>query len=218
VKNRSLIKGAVLVLLLISVILLQRYAHFEKYLDPEILKNWISGFGFWGPVIYILLYSIIPSLLVPGLPITIAGGILFGPIYGTIYTAVGATIGAAVSFLIARYLARELIANLLKKHKKLDVLDKEVEKQGWKIVAFTRLIPLFPYNVLNYAFGLTGIRFSHYILASFIFMLPAIVAFVVFSSSFLDLLTGKVSKELFIGIILIVIISLLPIVYKKIWR
>lgn len=217
-KNRSLIKGAILVLLLISVILLQRYTHFEKYLDPERLKDWISGFGFWGPVIYILLYSIIPSLLVPGLPITIAGGILFGPIYGTIYTAIGATIGAAVAFLIARYLARELIANLLKKHKKLDVLDKEVEKQGWKIVAFTRLIPIFPYNLLNYAFGLTGIRFSHYVLASFIFMLPAIIAFVVFSSSFLDLLTGKVSKEFLIGIILIIIISLLPIVYKKIWR
>lgn len=214
-RNRSIIRGVILVLLLLSVVLLQRYTHFEKYLDPEILKSWISGFGFWGPVIYILLYSIIPSLLVPGLPITIAGGILFGPIYGTIYTAVGATIGAAVSFLIARYLARELIANLLKKHKKLDVLDKEVEKQGWKIVAFTRLIPLFPYNILNYAFGLTGIRFSHYVLASFIFMLPAIIAFVVFSSSFLDLLTGKVSKEFLIGIILIIIISAIPIIYRK---
>lgn len=215
-KNRTAAKVVILVLFLLSIVLFERYTGLENYLDPERLRTWILDFGLWGPIIYILIYSIVPSILIPGTPLTIAGGILFGPVYGSIYTAIGATIGASVAFLIARYLARELIVRLLKKHEKLNILDKEVERQGWKIVAFTRLIPIFPFNLLNYAFGLTSIRFGHYVLASFIFMLPAIIAFVVFSSSFLDLLTGKASKEFLIGIILIVIISVIPIVYRKI--
>lgn len=215
-KNRTAAKVVILVLFLLSIVLFERYTGLENYLDPERLRIWILDFGLWGPIIYILIYSIVPSILIPGTPLTIAGGILFGPVYGSIYTAIGATIGASVAFLIARYLARELIVRLLKKYEKLNILDKEVERQGWKIVAFTRLIPIFPFNLLNYAFGLTSIRFGHYVLASFIFMLPAIIAFVVFSSSFLDLLTGKASKEFLIGIILIVIISVIPIVYRKI--
>jgi len=216
VKNRTAVKVVILVLFLLSIVLFERYTGLENYLDPERLRTWILGFGLWGPIIYILIYSIVPSILIPGTPLTIAGGILFGPVYGSIYTAIGATVGASVAFLIARYLAREFIVRLLKKNEKLNILDKEVERQGWKIVAFTRLIPLFPFNLLNYAFGLTSIRFGHYVLASFIFMLPAIIAFVVFSSSFLDLLTGKASNEFLIGIILIVIISIIPIVYRKI--
>ncbi|MBI3753304.1 MAG: TVP38/TMEM64 family protein [Deltaproteobacteria bacterium] len=214
-KNRAVIKGIVLVLFLLSAIFLVRYTWVVRYLDPEGLRVRISNFGPWGPIVYILIYSIAPSILIPGTPLTIAGGILFGPIAGIIYTAIGATIGASIAFLISRYMARELAAKLLK-HEKLGALGKKVEKQGWKIVAFTRLIPIFPFNFLNYAFGLTGIRFTHYVAASFIFMLPAIIAFVVFSSSLLDLIRGKVSKEFLIGLILLIIISAIPIVYKKI--
>lgn len=215
-KSSAGIKGIILVVLLLSVVLILRYTGIADSLSPEALKAWISRLGPWGPAAYIIIYSIAPVFLFPGLPLTIAGGILFGPVYGTIYTAIGATIGASLAFLTARYLAREMVANLLKRHEKLNMLDKEVEKQGWKIVALTRLIPLFPFNLLNYAFGLTSIRFSHYALASFVFMLPAIAAFVIFSSSLLDLIKGAVSKEFFIGIILVLIISAIPIVYKKI--
>ncbi|MEK7842195.1 MAG: TVP38/TMEM64 family protein [Deltaproteobacteria bacterium] len=210
------IKGIILVVLLLSVVLILRYTGIAGSLTPEDLRAWISKLGPWGPAAYIIIYSIAPVFLFPGIPLTIAGGMLFGPVYGTIYTAIGATIGASIAFLTARYLAREMVINLLKRHEKLNILDKEVEKQGWKIVAFTRLIPLFPFNLLNYAFGLTSIRFSHYALASFVFMLPAIAAFVIFSSSLLDLIKGAVSKEFFIGVILVLIISAIPIVYKKI--
>jgi uncharacterized membrane protein YdjX (TVP38/TMEM64 family) len=215
-KNRSIIKGTLFGVFLVAVVFLLRYTDIKNYIEPEYLRTWISGFGPWGPTVYILIYSIAPALLFPGTPLTIAGGILFGPIAGTIYTAIGATIGASVAFLIARYLARELVAKLLIKHGKLGILDNEVEKQGWKIVAFTRLIPLFPFNFLNYAFGLTSIKFSHYVLASFVFMLPAIIAFIVFSSSLLDLFRGKASTEFLIGLILVVIISAIPIIYRRV--
>lgn len=214
-KNRVAIKGAVLVVFLVTVTMLLRYTDTTRYLYPEGLRTWISGLGPWGPVAYILIYSMAPALLFPGTPLTIAGGIIFGPVAGSVYAAIGATIGASVAFLIARRMGRELVAKLLK-NKRLDTLDKEVEKQGWKIVAFTRLIPLFPFNLLNYAFGLTNIKFSHYVIATFIFMLPAIIAFVIFSSSLLDLLKGRISTEFLIGFILVIIISAIPMVYKKI--
>ena len=215
-KGSRQVMGIILVVFILSVVLILRYTDIAGPFTPEDLRTWISKLGPWGPAAYIIIYSVAPVFLLPGLPLTIAGCMLFGPVYGTIYTAIGAPIGASVAFLTSRYLAREMVANLLKGHEKLIMLDKEVEKQGWKIVAFTRLIPLFPFNLLNYAFGLTSIRFSHYVCASFVFMLPAIVAFVVFSSSLLGLIQGTVSKEFFIGLILVLIISAIPIVYKKI--
>lgn len=185
----------------------------DRYMDQERLRVWIEGYDAWGPIIYMFIYSVAPSLMLPGLPITIVGGILFGPVYGTVYTSIGATIGASIAFLIARYLGRGWVVEMLKGRRK--ELDSEVERLGWKIVAFTRLIPLFPFNLLNYAFGLTKIRFSHYFLASFVFMLPGIVAYVVFSSSLLGLLKGNVSKEFLIGLLLVIAISAIPIAYKR---
>lgn len=185
-----------------------------EYLEEERLRAWIGSYGVWGPLVYILFYSIAPSLMLPGLPITVIGGVLFGPVWGTLYVMAGATIGAGLAFLLARKLGREWVAGIIKGGR-LEELDRKVEEQGWKIVAFTRLIPLFPFNMLNYAFGLTGIRFSHYIIATFIFIFPGAVAFVVFSSSLLGLLQGRVTKEFAIGAALVIIVSLIPFLYKR---
>jgi uncharacterized membrane protein YdjX (TVP38/TMEM64 family) len=212
--KRGTIKFIVLIAFLVAVFFSIKFFGLQDYLDQESLRGWIDGFGVLGPVVYILLYSVTPSLLLPGLPMTVLGGILFGPFWGVVYASVGGTAGAAIAFLVARYMGREWVEGRIKSTRFKD-LDKEVERQGWKIVAFTRLIPLFPFNLLNYAFGLTRIRFSHYFLASYVFMLPGVTAYVIFSSSLLDLVKGKVSKEFLIGIILVVIVSLIPIIYKK---
>ena len=126
-----------------------------------------------------------------------------------IYTIFGATAGACLAFLISRYAARNWIENKLKSPR-WKKLDEGVESQGWKIVALTRLIPLFPFNLLNYAFGLTKIGFVPYALATFFCMLPACIAFIVFSSSLLDLLKGRVSPTLLVGIFLVLLISPCP--------
>ena len=94
-------------------------------------------------------------------------------------------------------------------------LDEGVERHGWKVVAFTRLIPLFPFNLLNYAFGLTRIGFVPYTVTTFLCMLPACVAFIVFSSSLLDLLKGRVSLSFMIGLALIILVSLFPMLYGR---
>lgn len=203
-----------LIIFVISAIASLRLSGLDRYLDQERLRSWISSYGSWGPLIYMAIYSVAPSLMLPGLPITIAGGVLFGPVGGIIYTSIGSTIGASIAFLFARYMGREWVGAMLKEGKWKE-LDSEVERQGWKIVAFTRLIPLFPFNMLNYAFGLTRIRFSHYAAASFVFMLPGVVAYVLFSSSLLGLLKGNVSREFLIGLILVVAVSAIPIIYKR---
>lgn len=208
------IKFIILILFIVAAFVAVRALGLGEYISEERLRGWIGGYGALGPLVYILIYCIAPSLMLPGLPITVVGGILFGPVWGTVYVIVGATIGASIAFLIARYLGRDWVAGMVK-GSRLAGLDTQVQEKGWKIVAFTRLIPLFPFNLLNYAFGLTSIRFIHYAVASFIFMLPGVVAYVVFSASLLDVFRGNVSKEFVIGVVLVVIVSLLPILYKK---
>jgi uncharacterized membrane protein YdjX (TVP38/TMEM64 family)/Fe-S oxidoreductase len=203
-----------LLLILIGAIIAIRTVGVTRYLEQENLRNLIQEGGLWAPAIYMLTYTLAPALFLPGLPITIIGGILFGPLWGVVYSILGATAGACLAFVISRYAARNWIENKLKSPR-WKKLDEGVEKQGWKIVALTRLIPLFPFNLLNYAFGLTKIGFVPYTLATFLFMLPACIAFIVFSSSLLDLLKGRISGEFLIGLSLLIAVSLIPMVYRK---
>ncbi len=213
--NRASTSMRIIVLLLIiAAIVSVHLTGVTQYLEEGTLRQWVQSYGVLAPIIYMLIYTIVPSLFLPGLPITIAGGILFGPFWGVVYTITSATLGACVAFLISRYIARDWIASKLK-NPKWKQLDQGVERHGWKVVAFTRLIPLFPFNLLNYAFGLTKIKFMHYAITTFICMLPACIAYIVFSSSLLDILKGKISPEFIAGLLLIVLVSLIPFFYKR---
>ncbi|OGQ55703.1 MAG: hypothetical protein A3J24_04985 [Deltaproteobacteria bacterium RIFCSPLOWO2_02_FULL_53_8] len=213
--SRNSIKILALAAFIIGIFIIARHTGVGDYLEQERLRAWIGGFGVWGPVVYIVVFCAAPVLMLPGLPLTIIGGVLFGPLWGSVYVMTGATIGACAAFLFARYMGRKWVATIIK-DTRLDSLDAQVKQHGWKLVAITRLIPLFPFNLLNYAFGLTSVKFSHYAAASFFFMIPGAVAYVVFSSSLLDAMKGRVSAELVIGIILVIIVSLAPLVYKRI--
>jgi len=209
-----MLKRLAVIFLLIGAIIGARAANFEQYLDQEKLRQLIQGYGAMGPLVFMGLYSITPCLFLPGLPFTVAAGILFGPFWGVVYAICGATIGATLAFLIGRYAGREWVQQKLRSPK-WKQLDREVEKHGWKVVAFTRLIPLFPYNLLNFAFGLTGVKLLHYIVASFLFMLPACIAYIMLSSSLLDALKGKISPTFIFGALAVIIVSLVPILYNK---
>lgn len=185
-----------------------------QYLEQEKLRAFIEGHGALAPIIYMLTYAVAPAFFLPGLPITVVGGILFGPFWGVVYSITGSTVGASIAFLISRYLGREWMEGKLR-HQKWRQLETMVEEHGWKAVAFTRLIPLFPFNLLNYAFGLTRVKFVHYAVASFFCMLPACIAFIVFSSSLLDVIKGRVTHTFIAGILLMAAVSLLPLLYKK---
>jgi uncharacterized membrane protein YdjX (TVP38/TMEM64 family) len=203
-----------LFLLIVAIIAVVRETGVTRYLDQQVLKGLIGNYGALAPLVYIFIYVVAPALFLPGLPVTIVGGILFGPFWGVVYAIIGATLGASVAFLVSRYLAREWVERQLRSPK-WRRLDGAVERHGWKVVAFTRLVPLFPFNLLNYAFGLTKIRFRDYVIATFLCMLPACIAFIVFSSSLLDIVRGKVSSTFVIGLLLIALVSLIPVLYRR---
>ena len=213
-KKGEAMKRFLILSLLIAVILAVRLTGATRYLEQETLRQWIQGYGGLAPFIYMLIYAIAPSLLLPGLPITIAGGILFGPFWGVVYAIIGATLGACLAFLVARYVARDWVERKLR-GPRWRRLDQGVGEHGWEVVAFTRLIPLFPFNLLNYAFGLTGIKFLHYAAATFIFMLPACIAFILFSASLLDALRGRISISFIAGLGMVIMVSLIPLFYRR---
>jgi uncharacterized membrane protein YdjX (TVP38/TMEM64 family) len=212
----SFVRPLILLLLLGSIIFSVRYFELGQYLEKERLRQAIAAYGYWGPLVYLAVWTLAPPLFLPGLPITLAGGILFGPFWGVVYTTFGATAGASLAFLVARYLARDWVAAKLA-GTRLERLDSQMGDQGWKVVAFTRLIPIFPYFLLNYAYGLTRVSFLGFFLATLFGMIPVTTAYVYFSANVLDLLQGKVTQELLIGILLLAAISLVPILYQKFW-
>ena len=149
--------------------------YWRDSLSPEALSEWLQQLGWIAPLVFITGYSAATVFFLPGLVFTLAGGALFGPVLGVIYNLIGATIGATLAFLMARYLASDWVARQSGKH--LRQLVDGVEAEGWRFVAFTRLVPLFPFNLLNYALGLTRIPLSHYVNTTFIFMAPGGAAY-----------------------------------------
>jgi len=143
--------------------------------DVAAVEAWVQGAGLWAPLVFILIYAAATVLFFPGSAITLLGGALFGPVWGVVYNLVGATTGAMLAFLIARYLASDWVAT--KSGRRLSRLVVGVEREGWRFVAFTRLVPLFPFNLLNYALGLTRIPPLQYLLATIVFMAPGALAY-----------------------------------------
>jgi len=148
---------------------------YRGQLNVAALEAWVNSAGALGPLLYMAVYVVATVLFLPGAIITLAGGALFGPVWGTFYSLTGATAGATLAFLIARYLASEWV------HRKAGGWTRQlidgVEKEGWRFVAFVRLVPLFPFNLLNYALGLTRIGLLAYVVGSFVFMFPGALAY-----------------------------------------
>jgi uncharacterized membrane protein YdjX (TVP38/TMEM64 family) len=143
---------------------------------------WVEELGVWGPVVFILGYAIAAIAFVPGSLLTLAAGVIFGLVKGTIYTLIGATLGASGSFLIARYLARRRIEQKIAGNPKFAAIDQAVGREGFKIVALLRLSPVFPFNLLNYALGLTKVPFLQY-LAACLAMLPGTLLYVYYGKT-----------------------------------
>jgi uncharacterized membrane protein YdjX (TVP38/TMEM64 family)/Fe-S oxidoreductase len=212
-KSGKFIRLTVLSLIVAAIVAI-RVTGATKYLDQETLRGMIAGYGALAPIIYMVIYTAAPALFNPGLPITLVGGILFGPFWGLVYSICGSTVGACLAFFISRYLARRWISGKLRSPR-WRKLDEAVERHGWKVVAFTRLIPAFPFNLLNYAFGLSMIKFAQYAVTTFFCMLPGCIAFIVFSSSLLDVIRGRISGGFLLGVGMIVLLSVVPLLYRR---
>ena len=160
-KNAKSWQPLLFVILLLAVIILLKFSGVADKLTD--VREWINGLGFWAPVVFVLFYILAVILALPGSAITIAGATLFGSFWGVVLVSIASVIGASICFLISRYLARDLILRKLAQNEKFLKLDRMAEEHGAIFVAITRLVPIFPFNVLNYGFGLTGVRFRTYV-------------------------------------------------------
>ncbi|MCH8320591.1 MAG: TVP38/TMEM64 family protein [Acidobacteria bacterium] len=171
------------VLALLAVAFLLVFLYFLDVQELfQVALAWISDLGPWGPVFFIVFYILATVLFLPGLIPTMAAGVLFGVIRGTLLVSISSISGATLAFLIGRYLAREWVAAMIRGNQKFEAIDAAVAQEGWKIVGLTRLSPVFPFNLLNYAFGLTQVSLKDYFLASWIGMLPGTVMYVYIGS------------------------------------
>jgi uncharacterized membrane protein YdjX (TVP38/TMEM64 family) len=165
------------------------------------IRGWIQSLGVLGPAVFVGLYILGVVVGIPGSALTIAAGGLFGSSLGIILVSLASTLGASLAFLIARYFARDAIANWLSRREKFKSLDVMTEEHGAMIVAITRLVPIFPFNLLNYGFGLTKIPFWTYVFWSWLCMLPGTVLYVVGVDAVIQLIVQRKVPWTLLGVI-----------------
>lgn len=166
-----LIAAAVVVFLMFDVLALLRES-----------LAWIEQFGAWGQVLFVVIYTVATLLLIPGSALGLGAGALFGVVRGSLLVSLASTLGATCAFLLGRYLARDWVAKKIEGHASFAAIDRAVAGEGWIIVFLTRLSPIFPFALLNYAYGLTRVSLRDYVLASWIGMMPGTVMYVYLGS------------------------------------
>ena len=218
--KRNLVKIIIAIIVIVAVYSLLSHYGVTDYLKrdniPKI-KEKIDSFGPIAPLVYISFYILATVFFLPGLPVTMLSGLAFGPIWGVVYASIGAVIGVSCAFLIARYVARGMVEGWVAGNAQFRRIDEGVQRQGWRMLMITRLIPLFPFNLQNYAYGLTKIRFVTFFFVSWICMLPGTAAYVQLGAA-VNLGEGDIKKTLIYlagAGIFIVLVSLIPSVIRK---
>ena len=183
---------------------------YRDQIDVAVLEAWVRDAGPVAPLLFVLLYAVAAILFLPGTVFTLAGGALFGPVLGTLYNLTGATLGATLAFLVSRYLIADWVA--ARAGGRVKQLINGVEGEGWRFVAFVRLVPLFPYNLLNYALGLTRLRLLHYSLATFVFMTPSAIAYTYLGYAGREAVAGGegMIRKVMLAVALLAIVAFLP--------
>lgn len=206
--SNSKLKLVVWVLLIAIVLAVAIYFDFQQLLwtslgwiaglVQQLLRSslaWIAGLGPWGVAAFIALYILTTVLFIPGSILTLGAGFVFGVLRGSIYVSVASTLGAVMAFLIGRYLARQWVSKKIEGNERFTTIDEAVGREGWKIVGLLRLSPVFPFNLLNYALGVTKVSLRDYFLASWIGMMPGTVMYVYIGSLAGDLATLGVETQ-----------------------
>jgi uncharacterized membrane protein YdjX (TVP38/TMEM64 family) len=208
-------KTAVLLVLLIALAALTW--KLSTWLTPQQLQQALQQTGGWAPVLYIGLFVLLPAFFFPVAVLALAGGLLFGLWWGSVYTFIGAVLNCALMFLLARYVGRSQVQRLVEQklspqwQRRLQMADG---KEGFLLLIILRLIPAVPYNLINYTFGLTGISFSSYLLASAIGIIPGTFAFINIGDKTLD--AGSPSFWIAIGL-LVLLLAVTGLLGKKLF-
>ncbi len=206
------IKASLVVLVIVLGIFVVRSLGLEQYLVN--FKTWVAAQGALAPLIFAVVYALFTVLALPGSALSIMAGVLFGSVLGVGVVLLGATVGASLCFLISRYLLRGFVEQWLGKNEKFQQLDRITQKNGSIIVAITRLVPLFPFNMLNYGFGLTKVAFSTYVLWTFTCIIPGTVLFVVGTDAISQSISQGEVPWLLVGVVLLVL-GILTVLVRK---
>ena len=215
IKKRNWSKLFILAGIVVAIVLTFRFTPLSiSDFTPTNVKNFILKFGVWAPIMFIIIYALRGAVLVIPVGImSLAGGLAFGKWLGTIYILLGATLGASLSFMIARYFGRQFIESFSWLHKgKIKQFDDGIEKNGFRMMLFMRLIPLFQYDAVNFGAGLSKIKFRDYVLASFIGMVPGGFINAMLGSS----LENIISVQFFAAIGVFILLMFIPTIYKAI--
>ncbi len=172
------IAGAVAVLL--GLFVLSRVLPVGAWLED--FNHWVGGLGAAGPVVFALVYIVATVALLPGAILTVGAGFLFGLGWGFVAVSAGSTIGASLAFLIGRFFARDKIEAMTRDNPKFRAVDRAIGKKGAKLIMLLRLSPLIPFNLSNYFYGLTAVKFCPYVLASWVGMIPGTLLYVYFGT------------------------------------
>ena len=207
--KKSFFKLLVFVAVITIAIFIARYFGLRpEEWSVEKVQVWIESFGGVAPFVFILAYAVGPILLFPGSVLTLAGGLAFGWVQGFLYVLIGANLAANAAFFLARIMGKDFVEKVSKG--KADKLNKFIEKEGFFAVLLLRLIPVAPFNVLNYAAGLTPVKWMHYFIATLLGMIPGIFVYVYLGGN-LDY-----KRPAFWGaIVMLLILSIVPLVYRK---
>lgn len=176
------------------------------------LRGWIVGFGVVAPLVFIAIYAVATAAFLPGTPLSLLAGLIFGPVFGAMWAVIGATIGATLSFLVGRYAARGLVEGWTASNERVRRLDEGVERHGWRMLLLTRLVPVFPFNLQNYAYGLTRIGLGTYVLLTTVCIIPGAAVYTFAGGSLASARQDPTKTFIYLGVaaVFFVALSLIP--------
>jgi uncharacterized membrane protein YdjX (TVP38/TMEM64 family) len=206
-RKRSWIFKTVLLVAIIGGLLW--FNHSVLHLSPTLIQKWIISFGWAAPVLYILIYTVRPLILFPASILSLTGGLAFGPLWGMLYTVIGATMGAVLSFISARVLGKRLIQKkwVGQWHK----VEKQLEERGFLYILILRLIPLFPFDLISYASGVSKVKLTAFFFGTLLGIVPGTFVYNFLGSSFVH---GK-NHDIVIAAAAFILVLLIPIFLKR---
>jgi len=198
-KNKKLLLSGALIAATAATMIYLRHTGMMRHCTSEGIKSYVDSCGMFGPIIYMVMFSVIPS----GAIIAIAGGMAFGMGLGTLYTMLGALIGATTAFYISRLLGRDFVMKLTRG--RLRSFDDGVEKHGFKLILVMRLIPIIPFNLISFGAGLTKMKFRDYIMATVVGIVPGVIVFTNLGDKAMDVKSPQFIMA--VGILLLLLVA-----------
>ena len=214
-KKKNIAKFVVIGFALLAAAVIARITGLTEYISLDnlnTLRDWINGFGAIAPIIFVAMYAIAVVAFLPATPLTLLAGLAFGAVWGALWAWVGATLGATLAFLVGRYAARGLVESWKVNNERVKKLDEGVEKHGWRMLIITRLVPMFPFALQNYVYGLTKIGLGTYVFLTAICIVPGVIAYAFAGGSLAAARENLTKTFVYLGIaaVVFVLLSLIP--------